>query len=238
MCCTRLHTIAPGPLESMCWRRFAAQWGDCQNLELRLWMWLLLTARKVWLNWNSLTYLQNATLERNRGPPGTMGLTPSEVQRAGDKDDDKKKGPKRGRGRDPTAEDRRDVSVSSVSFLSELERVCVCLCMCVCVCVCEYVVSVCVCVCLCVCECMFVCGAHISVFVCVREYGVHVCLCMLVCGARVCVCAHVFVCVSVCAWKMIDRAKQLLSSFLERYILVSMGSLCFLSTADPHPHQM
>ena len=34
-----LHTVAPGPLERTCWRRFAAQWGD---LELRLWMRLLL----------------------------------------------------------------------------------------------------------------------------------------------------------------------------------------------------
>ena len=33
-----LQTIAPGPLECTCWRRFAAQWGDCKNLDLRFWM--------------------------------------------------------------------------------------------------------------------------------------------------------------------------------------------------------
>ena len=37
-----LHTTAPGPLEHICWRRFAAQWGDCKNFELRLSMRLLL----------------------------------------------------------------------------------------------------------------------------------------------------------------------------------------------------
>ena len=37
-----LHTTAPGPLGRMCWRQFAAQWGDCENLELRLWMRLIL----------------------------------------------------------------------------------------------------------------------------------------------------------------------------------------------------
>ena len=31
-----LHTIAHGPLECTCWRQFAAQWGDCKNLKLRL----------------------------------------------------------------------------------------------------------------------------------------------------------------------------------------------------------
>ena len=29
-----LHTIAPGPLERTCWRRFAAQWGDCQKSRI------------------------------------------------------------------------------------------------------------------------------------------------------------------------------------------------------------
>ena len=26
-----LHTIPPGPLECVCWRQFAMQWGDCEN---------------------------------------------------------------------------------------------------------------------------------------------------------------------------------------------------------------
>ena len=26
-----LHATAPGPLERTCWRRFAAQWGDCKK---------------------------------------------------------------------------------------------------------------------------------------------------------------------------------------------------------------
>ena len=26
-----LHTIAPGPLERVCWRQFAALWGDCKK---------------------------------------------------------------------------------------------------------------------------------------------------------------------------------------------------------------
>ena len=29
-----LHTIAPGPLESRCWREFATQWGDCQKSRI------------------------------------------------------------------------------------------------------------------------------------------------------------------------------------------------------------
>ena len=33
--------LRPGPLERTCRGQFAAQW-DCKNLELRLWMWLLL----------------------------------------------------------------------------------------------------------------------------------------------------------------------------------------------------
>ena len=38
-----LHTIAPEPLECMCWRPFAVQWGDCKKkIELCLWMRLLL----------------------------------------------------------------------------------------------------------------------------------------------------------------------------------------------------
>ena len=37
-----LHTIVPGPLEHTCWRQFAAHWGDCKNLELCLWIQLLL----------------------------------------------------------------------------------------------------------------------------------------------------------------------------------------------------
>ena len=36
-----LYTTEPGPLERTWWRRFAAQCGDCKNLELRLWMRLL-----------------------------------------------------------------------------------------------------------------------------------------------------------------------------------------------------
>ena len=29
-----LHTFVPGLLEHMCWRRFAAQWGDCKNSQM------------------------------------------------------------------------------------------------------------------------------------------------------------------------------------------------------------
>ena len=29
-----LHTVAPGPLERTCWRRFAALWGDCKNSRI------------------------------------------------------------------------------------------------------------------------------------------------------------------------------------------------------------
>ena len=29
-----LHTIAPGPLGHACWRRFAAQWGDCKKSQI------------------------------------------------------------------------------------------------------------------------------------------------------------------------------------------------------------
>ena len=29
-----LHKIAPGPLERTCWRRFAAQWGDCTKSQI------------------------------------------------------------------------------------------------------------------------------------------------------------------------------------------------------------
>ena len=29
-----LHTIAPGPLECTCWRRFAALWGDCKKSRI------------------------------------------------------------------------------------------------------------------------------------------------------------------------------------------------------------
>ena len=29
-----LHTIAPGPLERACWRRFAALWGDCKKSRI------------------------------------------------------------------------------------------------------------------------------------------------------------------------------------------------------------
>ena len=29
-----LHTIAPGPLEHMCWRQSAAQWGDCDKSRI------------------------------------------------------------------------------------------------------------------------------------------------------------------------------------------------------------
>ena len=28
-----LHMIVPGPLEQKCWRRFAAQWGDCKKIS-------------------------------------------------------------------------------------------------------------------------------------------------------------------------------------------------------------
>ena len=31
-----LHANATWPLQCTCWRQFAAQWGDCKNLELRL----------------------------------------------------------------------------------------------------------------------------------------------------------------------------------------------------------
>ena len=29
-----LHTTVPGPLERTCWRRFAAQWGDCKKSRI------------------------------------------------------------------------------------------------------------------------------------------------------------------------------------------------------------
>ena len=37
-----LHTIMPWPLERTCWRQFAARWGDCRNLKMRVLMRLLL----------------------------------------------------------------------------------------------------------------------------------------------------------------------------------------------------
>ena len=63
MCCTELahdlHMIGPGPLEHRCWTQFAAQWGDCKNLELFLSMWLLLLLLLLLLSLNlfSLYYL-------------------------------------------------------------------------------------------------------------------------------------------------------------------------------------
>ena len=29
-----LHTVAPGPLERTCWRRFTAQYGDCKKSQI------------------------------------------------------------------------------------------------------------------------------------------------------------------------------------------------------------
>ena len=29
-----LHTVAPGPLERVCWRQFAALWGDCKKSQI------------------------------------------------------------------------------------------------------------------------------------------------------------------------------------------------------------
>ena len=43
-----LYTTAPWPLESKCWRQFAAQWGNCTNLELCLSMWSSSSSSSLW----------------------------------------------------------------------------------------------------------------------------------------------------------------------------------------------
>ena len=35
VCAARdLDTIAPGPIERVCWRQFAVQWGDCKKSQI------------------------------------------------------------------------------------------------------------------------------------------------------------------------------------------------------------